>query len=460
MANTINVMSTIAQAEGFEVELNENLLLQKRYFPTSDGDLFAGKEVLFDFEDRDLEKGAYLTTTYQDGKTVNWVANAVIPPRVAISDQVDPKNLDRQLFERLCREQGTDLDRSRAFEDLKVLKALRIAQRNMRSIEELCSHVLKEGGIQFLQPHSNAVGAPDDVIDVTYYKDDKGADNHYIVKTAWGSSGATPYRDVCDMVDRIFAEGSKADDVLMGARAWQRLHNDAEFKDYYASFHVEDAMIFAREIDGTQHVGQGIFNGRPMNLLVNTSCYKDSSGHLVPFIDTDAVIVISPDVGRTLCGGVTLLNPNQPAMVSENAFMDGRGKVIESIYKNFDLNVLELRAESRPLPCPKQSINSFPWIYCDTSITDAGQSEGAFGSVVTLTYVYKSPTGSTITPSVTATPVVNRLGGSKMSISAPTHSSYTFDKFIIDGVEWAAGSDGKRVIPATNKVVIAQFKAQ
>ena len=49
MAQTIDVRSTVANADGFSVSVNDSTLICNRYFPTTAGDEFAGKEVLFDF---------------------------------------------------------------------------------------------------------------------------------------------------------------------------------------------------------------------------------------------------------------------------------------------------------------------------------------------------------------------------------------------------------------------------
>ena len=66
MAQTIDVRSTVAQADGFSVEVKDTSLICNRYFPTTAGDEFAGKEVLFDFDRSDLEKGAFVRSGYTD----------------------------------------------------------------------------------------------------------------------------------------------------------------------------------------------------------------------------------------------------------------------------------------------------------------------------------------------------------------------------------------------------------
>ena len=199
MANVISVYSTVAQAEGFDVEVRDTTLLSSRYFPTLPGDEFAGKEVLFDFEDSDLKKGAFLTSGYKSGNTVSWIANSVIPPRVGDQDSVDPADQDRVLFERLCRAQGADLNRSEAYQNLLNLKAARLAKRTDRAKEVLAAMVLAEGKIEFDQD-KDSTGAETDHIVCKFYDPSKGANNHYIPGYAWSNSSAKPYDDVCKML--------------------------------------------------------------------------------------------------------------------------------------------------------------------------------------------------------------------------------------------------------------------
>ena len=168
MANTISVFSTVAQAQGYEVEVKDTVLLGSRYFPTTAGDEFAGKEVLFDFEGSDLKKGAFLTSGYKNDNTTSWIANSVVPPRVGSADVVDPKDQDRQLFERLCRAQGADLNRAEAYQSLLTLKSVRLAARTDRAKELLAALVLKEGKIEFDQDKDES-GAETDHIVCKFY---------------------------------------------------------------------------------------------------------------------------------------------------------------------------------------------------------------------------------------------------------------------------------------------------
>lgn len=439
MAEVINVKSTVAQAEGFALEVEDSTLLGTRYFPNSDGDNFAGKEVLFDFDDDDLKRGVFATTKYADGNTVSWTANSVIPPRVGMQDSVDPSDQDRQIFERLCRSMGADTNRSEAYQNLLNIKAARLAKRADRSIESESSMLLKDGRILFAQDHEAGSGQGEDIIDCKFYNPEKGCNNHYVPANAWTSASATPYKDVCDMVTEGIKHGRRHTDLLMGANAWLQLSKDEMFSNQIHFMHTNGSLLDFGEIEGAQHVGTAVFNGVQLNLIVYSGAYMNASNELETFIDSNAVILISPAVGRCLCGGVTLLNPNSIGYGIENSFIGATGKHIQSIYKDFNNQKIYIREESRPLPAPKHSINSFDWIYCDTSKAGAAAFFGVVYSGVAFKCVNKS--GETVVPTTapacTATVVE---GGASVTITPAATASKTYKYY-----ESKDGEIGKEV---------------
>ena len=372
MAQTIDVRSTVAQADGFSVEVKDTSLICNRYFPTTAGDEFAGKEVLFDFDSSDLEKGAFVTSGYKDCNTVSWIANAVIPPRVANQESVDPNDQDRMLFERLCRAQGADTNRAAAYQDLLNIKAARLAKRTDRAREVLGALVLKEGKISFDQDQNTSVGADTDLISCKFYDSKKGADNHYIVAKAWSDPKAQPYNDVCAMVNEGMKRGRMYEDLLLGAEAWSALSKDQRFAQFAgATFHSEGMIIDFGDVEGAQHVARAVFNGVQLNVIVYSGAYKNAAGELVTFIDPNAAILISQGIGRGLQGGCTLLNPDSIGYGIENSFVGMTGIHMQSIFKDFNNQKIYLREESRPLPAPRHSVNEWDWIYCDTSLAFA-----------------------------------------------------------------------------------------
>ena len=372
MAQTIDVRSTVAQANGFSVEVKDTSLICNRYFPTTAGDEFAGKEVLFDFDSSDLEKGAFVTSGYKDCNTVSWIANAVVPPRVANQESVDPTDQDRMLFERLCRAQGADTNRAAAYQDLLNIKAARLAKRTDRAREVLGALVLKEGKISFDQDQNTSGGADTDLISCKFYDSKKGADNHYIVAKAWSDAKAQPYNDVCAMVNEGMKRGRMYEDLLLGAEAWSALSKDQRFAQFAgATFHSEGMIIDFGDVEGAQHVARAVFNGVQLNVIVYSGAYKNAAGEIVTFIDPNAAILISSGIGRGLQGGCTLLNPDSIGYGIENSFVGMTGIHMQSIFKDFNNQKIYLREESRPLPAPRHSVNEWDWIYCDTSLAFA-----------------------------------------------------------------------------------------
>ena len=378
MANTISVFSTVAQAQGYEVEVKDTTLLGSRYFPTTPGDEFAGKEVLFDFEDSDLKKGAFLSSGYKTDNTTSWTSNSVVPPRVGSADVVDPKDQDRQLFERLCRAQGADLNRAEAYQSLLTLKSVRLATRTDRAKELLAALVLKEGKIEFDQDKDES-GSETDHIVCKFYSPKEGANNHYVPEVAWTAEGAHPYDDVCKMVTKGMTKGRRYTDLVLGANAWVHLSNDENFKSFAGStFHSEGMMLDFGDVEGANHVAQAVFAGLKLDVIVYSGAYKKADDSMQMYIEPDAAILISEGIGRGLQGGCTLLNPDEIGYGIENAFVGMTGVHMQSIYKDFNNQKLYIREESRPLPAPKHSVNEYDWIYCDTSMSITG---GAFGEV-------------------------------------------------------------------------------
>lgn len=449
MANTISVFSTVAQAQGYEVEVKDTVLLGSRYFPTTAGDEFAGKEVLFDFEGSDLEKGAFLTSGYKDGNTTSWIANSVVPPRVGSADVVDPTNQDRQLFERLCRAQGADLNRAEAYQSLLTLKSARLAARTDRAKELLAALVLKEGKIDFDQDKDES-GSTTDHIVCKFYDPAKGADNHYIPEVAWTAEGAHPYDDICTMVTEGMKKGRRYTDLVLGANAWVHLSNDGKFKSFAGStFHSEGMMLDFGDVEGANHVAQAVFAGLKLDVIVYSGAYKKADGSLAQYIDADAAILISEGIGRGLQGGCTLLNPEAIGYGIENAFVGMTGVHMQSIYKDFNNQKLYIREESRPLPAPKHSVNEWDWIYCDTSMSISG---GAFGEVAKgISFIHDDELTWATNCSCALTAVVS---GKEAAITVGTVSGKTVKLYAFkDGKPFGTAlvvNGGKIVVPVDN----------
>lgn len=459
MANSISIYSTIAQGDNLLIDVKDNALLQTRYFPTEAKDEFVTKEVLFDFDEGDLKEGAFCKKGYINGETTVWRGSAVEPPRIGIEDSIDPTDHDRLLFEQLMYAQGSESpSRADAFDDLKRVKAGREIMRVQRSIEKTCAQVLLNNGISGSMPTSSTDATPV-AINVDYFDPAKGNEQRVIPAIAWGSNGATPYKDVVKMVSVLVEHGGKAEDLLIAPQAWQILEEDDNFKKQFTTFHTEDSVLFAREIEGARHVGMGNFGGYLLNIIVYYGQYKDAAGQMVQYLPKDFVCVTAPRCGRTLCGGCTLINPAQIGaedVIGVNSFIQKRGKFIVSQYMDLNAQQLAIRCESRPLPAPYS-----PWRWVTMEAQNTNEISNAVNAPdVNIDFAFVDGAGDPVVPTTKTADLVHAAGGSKVSLTSPVLSGYTFDKFMLeDGTTWAAGGDSKYVVPNTSQTVTAVLLA-
>ena len=456
MANTISIYSTVSQADQLLIDVPENGLLQSRYFPTEAKDEFQSKEVLFDFDEGDLKAGAFVKKGYINGETTSWRGTAVEPPRIGISDTIDPTDQDRLLFEQLLYAQGVDTpSRADAFDDLKRVKAGREIKRTQRAIEKTCAAVFLDNGISGTIATSSTDPTPV-ALDIAYYDPEKGNEQRYIPQYAWGNGSAHPYRDVVAMVNALVQHGGKAEDLLIAPQAWQLLEQDTEFKAQFTTFHTEDSVLFAREIEDARHVGMGNFGGYLLNIIVYYGQYKNNSGEMVQYLPKDFVCITAPRCGRTLCGGCTLLNPAQIGAedpVSVNSFMQRRGKYIVSQYMDLNAQQLAIRCESRPLPAP---YSPWRWITMEAQNTN-DISGGVVAPDVNLDFVFVDEDGETIVPTTKPSDLAHLAGGSKVTTTQVPDlvlTGYTFTKYMLeDGTTWAKGLDSKYVVPNVSQTI-------
>lgn len=387
MATTISVYDQTTQPRMLLIEEKRPQLLQERYFPTREPqDLFDSKSVLLDFDEGDLLSGAFVKLGYVDGNTTSYFATNVVPPRIGLSDTIDCNDKDRVLFESLCR---NDLSPSHAdaLDALLRIKAERCVTRAARSIERLCVMALQSNAIQFTMDTS-PTDSTQITVDVEYFDGTGGATNPQVVMPGKGSDdagtatknwdgtgsaagSASPYKDVCAMVDKLVQHGGRAEDLLMSPKAWGYLYNDMmtneNIKDqvhYTVLANGEVRDLFSAEIKDAKVVGQAQFNGHVLNLIVYNGAYKNSLGVMTQYLPDNFVCVLAPGCGRTLCGACSLPNPV--------AMFNGGGADIKQlagkylVYKYYDFfnEQVAVRCASNPLPSP---LSMWRWVTLGTN---------------------------------------------------------------------------------------------
>ena len=372
MANTIVIQDTITQVNTLIVEMPSDKLLQERYFPTGEMDIFDSKKVMVDFDNGNRMAGVFLKRGYDSQDTTTFFTQTVVPPRIGVSDGIDTINndRDRMMFEKLSKPQG-DIrpTRADAMNGLLRLKAVRCADRVSRSIEWLCAQAFKDNAIDLEYDT-----APNDSTDVhcqvQFYE---GVNNPQAVVAAhaWGTNGATPYKDVCKAMNELRQHGGRAEDLLLSVDAWDALREDmialglwnpAQIHMTFIANEKGRDNLFPEIMDYVEVIGDALFDGYKLKIIVYSGGYEqvpEAGGAFKSYLGEMFVCVCAPKCGRTLCGAVSKVNPRAIVDQEIDAVACLTGKYIATRRVQLDDNNgenegVQVRVESVPLPIPSR----------------------------------------------------------------------------------------------------------
>ena len=429
----INVFDTVSQGDGFLVEIPENAFIQNRYFQSSPRTEFFSKKLVLDFDSEDLKAGAWVKKGFVNGQTTKFRATAIEPPRIGVSDTIDPSDNDRQLFEQLCYEMGDNgSNHAEALENLKRVKVMRLGQRCSRSIEKLCVQVLLDNAVRGTMQTSPTDSTPIDV-EIKFYDDSEGKGNpqRYVPAHPWDSAEATPYRDIVKMCVALKQHGGKPREIIMSPEAWVCLRNDPILEKYVSWYHSEGSSVGGGEEGDAERVARVVFDGYALDIIVYSGMYENADGEMVSFLPKDFVCVLSPDCCRLFTAGTTALNPNSITSVDPQgtaSFIPRRGKFIASQFVDLRNQELSLRVESFPLPAPKKD-----WQFVTMLANNTNEiADGTVGYAVDIDFELKAEEAGVKLPDA----LVNQVGGSTYTLTIPTAKDSTkVCNVYLDGVE-------------------------
>ncbi len=455
----INVFDTVSQGDGFLVEIPENAFIQNRYFQSSPRTEFFSKKLVLDFDSEDLKAGAWVKKGFVNGQTTKFRATAIEPPRIGVSDTIDPSDNDRQLFEQLCYEMGDNgSNHAEALENLKRVKVMRLGQRCSRSIEKVCAQVLLDNAVRGTMATSPTDSTPVE-IEIKFYDDagGKGNPQRYVPAVAWDQSGATPYRDIVKMCVALKQHGGKPREVLMSPEAWICLRNDPILEKYVSWYHSEGSSVGGGEEGDAERVARVVFDGYALDIIVYSGMYENADGEMVSFLPKDFVCVLSPDCGRLFTAGVTMLNPQSVTVadpMDASSFIPRRGKFIASQYVDLKAQELSLQVESKPLPAPTKQ---WQWITMLANNTNE-VADGTVGYAVDVDFALTAEEPGVTLPDA----LVNQKGGSKYSLTIPNATASTkVVNVYLDGVEIASkkaqGSTVEITLPNEDGLITLEY---
>ena len=457
----INVFDTVSQGDGFLVEIPENAFIQNRYFQSSPRTEFFSKKLVLDFDSEDLKAGAWVKKGFVNGQTTKFRATAIEPPRIGVSDTIDPSDNDRQLFEQLCYEMGDNgSNHAEALENLKRVKVMRLGQRCSRSIEKVCAQVLLDNAVRGTMATSPTDSTPVE-IEIKFYDDSDGKGNpqRFLPKIAWDKEGATPYRDIVKMCVALKQHGGKPREVLMSPEAWICLRNDPILEKYVSWYHSEGSSVGGGEEGDAERVARVVFDGYALDIIVYSGMYENADGEMVSFLPKDFVCVLSPDCGRLFTAGVTMLNPQSVTVadpMDTSSFIPRRGKFIASQYADLKSQELSLQVESKPLPAPKKD---WQWITMLANNTNE-VADGVVGYAVDVDFALAAEEPGVTLPNA----LVNQVGGSTYTLTIPNATASTkVVNVYLDGVEIASkkaqGSTVEITLPNEDALITLEYVA-
>ena len=420
--NVISVFDTLSQADGFLVEVPENAWIQNRYFKSSPRTEFFTKKLVLDFDSGDLKAGAWVKKGFVNGNTTKFRATAVEPPRIGVSDTIDPTDDDRNLFEQICYEMGdSGQGHIDALENLKRIKVMRLSERVSRSIEKACIQVLIDNAVRGTMATSPTDPTPIDV-EIKFYDDSDGKGNpqRFIPKYAWDNGSATPYKDIVKMCVALKQHGGKPREVLISPEAWICLRNDPILEKYVSWYHSEGSNVGGGEDGDVERVARVVFDGFALDIIVYSGMYEDDEGNMVQFLPRDFVCVLAQDCGRLFTAGCTYLNPQSVTVANPMdaaSFIPRRGKFIASQYVDLKEQLLSVQVESKPLPCPRKD---WQWITCLANNTNP-ISEGKVCYSIDVAFELAHDEAGVTLPA----DQFNIEGGSELTFTIPTATADT-----------------------------------
>lgn len=373
MSNQIVIQDTITQVNTIIVDMPSDKLLQERYFPTGEMDIFDSKKVMVDFDNGNRMAGVFLKRGYDKQDTTTFFTSVVEPPRIGVADSIDTVNndRDRMLFEKLSKPQGNIRPtRADAMNALLRLKAVRSADRVSRSIEWLCAQAFKDNGVNLEEFQNPSTSTNPIEISVNYFEGNTNP-QAIVAAHAWGTNGATPYKDVCKAMHELRQHGGRAEDLLLSVDAWDALREDMISLGLWNASQIHMTIIanekgrddlFPEIMDYVDVIGDALFDGFKLKIIVYSGGYEqvpDDGGAFKSYLGEMFVCVCAPKCGRTLCGTVSKVNPKAIVDQEIDAVSTLSGKFIATRRVQLDnLNGedegVQIRVESCPLPVPER----------------------------------------------------------------------------------------------------------
>ncbi len=327
---------------------------KKRYFPTTDKDIFPTKKVLIEYKEGSRKMAPFVIPR-KGGITMDregYIAKEFEPPYIAPQrpltiDDLNNKGFGEDLYSDMTPEQR---QAQVLGEDLADLSAM-IDRRE----EWMCGEVIFTGQV-IMKHYAEKYGVGEPVEKVLRYFDTT-FQNVYSPSVLWDGANPDIYADLDAMVSVLTSAGCAATDLNMAADVYAKFIGNAGIQKLLDNRTINIGNITPIETpDGVAHVGSIIVRGKKLDIFVYDETYENENGQMVPFMPAGKVFISAPGMGRTLYGAITQIEQE------DNQFHTYRGTKIPKYLADAKNEVRELRVASAPIPVPNDKRG---WVVAD-----------------------------------------------------------------------------------------------
>lgn len=292
----------------------DSFFFKDRYFPTDlELDVFGTSRVLADYREGGQKVAPFVLPRIgaipatRDGFSV-WDLE---PANIAISMPLTLDHLNNRGFGESLMSRATPADRARR---LIIADLAELNLRVSRTEEILAINTILDNGT-IMRHRTDDKDIYEDV-GVNFYEGSNPA--AFTPANTWSNSTKSGetwtignwYTDMCAMVKALAKRGVRVTEFIISEDVAAFLLADGWFRDTLDNRRIEAGRLDPSVLtEFVYELGMFTFEGRDIRLLVHFGTYEDDAGNEVSFIPDGTVIAISPNVGRGLYGGVTLMDP-------------------------------------------------------------------------------------------------------------------------------------------------------
>ena len=314
---------------------------------------FFNQSTLFDTEEVDMDfykdKRSIAPFVYEGVESINtsregFITKRYKTPYIGINTIYDKDVLNKRLPGELEYAGLTPEERAVI---LQMLDYVRLDNMITRREELMCAELLQTG-IVTIEEYSLDKTKPVNTVKVEY---DKNKCEQLTGDKEWSNPNADIYVIIEKKALEIRQAGYNPEVIIIGHEAWSHMLKNKSILDALDNRRINlgsinPTMISNESGEGYSYLGQisGPIIGN-MQMYSHNAWYNNSNGKLIPYLDTNKVIITPKNIGEMLYGAITLI-PH----ADSTDFVTYTQKRVPKISVNHYDNIKQLSLYSRPLP--------------------------------------------------------------------------------------------------------------